>query len=610
VQFSAVISGLALLASTIVSGTAQIQIEASFPGLYPYQGAGPYVQARVTSQFELQSVTATYLTQEMALAPAFDGSWRGITFNVSDAPSGPNTLQITATDVFGTTAETNVTFQIDRVPTIDLVDPPEGRLARPLLPVKFVADDDLEVPSIRVYTSMLSLISVTAPEVSRVLDLSVHEGQVVNLWYTVMEPSRGQTFRMEEHFLSLSNPRYQDILQVPGWIYDARGGEVLYTTDNRELVKEHVSGLRTVLVTNAPVAEPSPGSALITPTGALYREGYAVGDRVREVRNGTSIDHGPNSNSGMLMANGDFGLIDTDQRIWRDFVNDTNLTVGTMGTDAALAEDGTLFFTRAGVHQNKIFRLSEGKVSEVELGVLGWFRPLNTDGTNLVFSGSSSLGERSSSFYIRTPTETVLLSTNYSPPPDLPFLFPQPHIALINSGWTAFPRLTTQGHQQIWLRSPGGQITQATFYSKSSVLRALSARGDVVSIVALAQGDGAPITKVIYTPRGGMPIEISPNFGASYFFEGETLYAYWGGTLFRVITEGKPIGITSPQYDPAKGVLSYYVTSSEAPAAFTLQRTTDFEEWTDVQSGTVTNTLPTRFESSTSAGFFRLQKGN
>jgi hypothetical protein len=501
-----------------------------------------------------------------------------------------------------------VTFQIDRAPSIEMIEGREGGLAKPLARVKFAAEDDLAVPHMTVHAGNTKVIDVTAEEVSRTLDLSTFEGQVVTLSYTVLEPSRPQFFKKETQVLSLSNPRYQEIVAVPGWIFDARGGEVLYTNANAELVKEGPSGTRTVLATDVRVGSRFENAALITPTGALIWEGAAAGDRVREIRNGTLIDHGPGSGRAPIVK-GNFGLIQTDQRMWRDFANDTNIAIEPAYIDAVLGENGTFFLTSTGNNTNEIFRFSDGQVSALELEAPGFFRLEGTDGTNLIYLSATTLGERFS-VYVRTPTETIQVSTNYSQPGDLNSARP---LTLIHSGWTAFPRLTDQGHQQIWLRSPEGEITQATFYSRSSVLRALSASGDLVTVVTLPTGSQtgpSEVTQVIYTPLGGMPKEISADFGARYFFEGETLYAYWGGTLFRVITEGEPIGITAPQYDAVAGELSYYVTSSEAPADFTLQRTTDFEEWTDVFSGTVTNTLPTRFESATSAGYFRLQKGN
>ncbi|MGZ8898938.1 MAG: hypothetical protein ACXW3Z_02495 [Limisphaerales bacterium] len=98
------------------------------------------------------------------------------------------------------------------------------------------------------------------------------------------------------------------------------------------------------------------------------------------------------------------------------------------------------------------------------------------------------------------------------------------------------------------------------------------------------------------------------SFGASYFFEGDQLYAYWGGPLFRVITAGAPIDLSSPQYNAASGLLSYFVTTAEAPVQFALQRTTNFVDWAIVGTAAVTNYLPTRFEASTGPGFFRLVK--
>lgn len=547
----------------------------------------------------------------------FDGSWASDPFDISSSPSGPNTIEITARDVFGTTAQTNVTFQVDRLPEITMIQPTHGGLAEPLLRVELVAKDDLAVPRIAVSVNGGTAIDETAPHVTRFLDLSQYEGSVVTLHYRVLEPSRPPVIHKINEVLVLANPRYQSVIRVPGWIYDARGGEVLYTNQHWELVKHRLDGMSSVLATNVAVQY---RLARITPTGAVYldgtyRKGFPESQRLRESRNSLMIDHGPGTPFSTLLVRGNHGFLPTDVQKLRNFLTNSNFEIPGSVLSRALAENGTFFFAgRPSGETNGVFQVKEGVITPVDFGEAQLPAVWETDGTNVLYSIPSETSGVLS-FKLRTPQTKVELTPRWSQPADL--LEPRAPFVLMNGGWSAFPRLSSQGLQQIWLRSPEGMITQATFYSKSSELKALSASGDLVTRAVLpvgANGEGVP--RIIYTPRGGSPVELGNDFGASYgsfgasyFFEGEQLYAYWGGTLFRVITAGEPIDLSSPQYDAASGLLSYFVTSAEAPVQFVLQRTTNFVDWAFVGTWqTVTNHLPTRFEASTGPGSFRLVK--
>src|SRR5688572_5298101 len=227
-----------LLSGSLFVSPAEIQIQSSLPGTFPDAfHLGPRVTATVTSTFELQSVTADFGAQHMVLALSGNNVFRApAPFDISSAPSGPNNIPITARDVFRTTAQTNVTFQVDHPPTIEMLQPFHGALARPLIQAELTAFDDLDTPTIAVSVNGVTTILTNATYASRTIDLSHLEGSLVSLHYRVGDHLRftGDTLIS---VLSLSNPRYQDLVRVPGWIFDANNSAVLYTNQNNDWIK-------------------------------------------------------------------------------------------------------------------------------------------------------------------------------------------------------------------------------------------------------------------------------------------------------------------------------------------------------------------------------------
>ena len=607
-QYSiSILLGAWLLGSSICA--AEFRIEPFLGGPFPSDsGAGPQLTAYVFSEFELRSVTATYRTQVFSLTNSSQNFWAGPVLDISAVPAGEETVQFTATDVFGTAVKTNGIFRIDRLPVFSISAPTEGALAGPLLRTEVHAQDDLSLPLIQVQgASGETFLRTNSNHAAAVLDLSQYEESVQRLYFYVTDETR--SINPESRYvLSLSNPRYQVQDTVPGVIMDANLSTILFTNANREVLAFNRSSKETTLLARdikALFYEPSGERYFsLTPTGALLWEGPRQGDRRLEIRNGASIEHGP-ATVHIPDVNGRYGILYGTPAYVRDFVADTNYVVPRTVLDGYLAADGTLIFqdeSDFSANTSRVFIFKAGELTEIIAPTNSYRAYLQTDGTNhlwLARHPETFSFEGPWTINLKTPNGLVILNESYSAPSDLFYIPAVP--TMMNEGWVAFPKLGGQRQQQIWLRSPTREITQATFYSASSILKALGPNGDLVTTL----GNQQP-PPVIYTPKGKPPIRLSNDFGARYFFMGPQLYAYWGGTLFKVSAEGQPVAISSLQLDNTTGTLSYHVTAT-TPASFLLQHSTNLTQWTDIDANSVSTNRPVKFYTATKPGFFRLR---
>lgn len=575
---------------------AQIAISPQTGSVYPDdRNAPPFAIARINSEFELRGVTATLSTQTLSLAFSPPGNeWRAAeAFNISNTPAGTNIIRFVATDVFGNSAETNYLIVIDRVPVLNLLSPSEGALARPILSGAAVASDDLGTPWIHVlnasYFSPSPFFHTRTTLAKFIMDLSGGEESVVTVNFFAYDARR--TSYETRHILSLSNPRYQPVLSLPGEILDANADAVLYLSRSNELTfVDRRNGQPTILTTNFVPGGYPPDR--ITATGALVVQPIVGPRRVIDLNRGEAIDLGEFGH-GPFAVNGRFGLVNAGgQTLLRDFVARTNYVFPFIAAGGALAENGTAVVVNqadASAHRNAVYRFANGQLTQLTDTNAFRFNAL-TDGTNVLWNENE---------FVAWPYDIRLLTPQGLTTLDTNVTLSVQATAIMNNGWVAFPKVGAQGQQQIWLRSPAGEVSQATFYSRNTEIRELLPDG---SLLAFVEGTG-----IVYIPRGQAPKRISNDFGARYFLTGTNFLASRLGHLFDLIVQGDPIGLTSPQYDPGAGVLTYYVTSSQ-PATFTLQRSTNLVDWTDVTRDAVTNTLPTRFQTATLPGLFRLRK--
>jgi hypothetical protein len=623
---AAVVLAIPLLSAPI---TIVPELPASRYPLHPTSAmAGPLAVAEITSDYELRSVTATFETQTVALAfsPIY-GDWRASSpFNIANSPSGPATLAFSVTDAFGNRAETNVSFVIDRFPTIEIHSPNSGALARPLLFLSGSTRDDLGTPHVSVWSARSVGIEyewfmhnqqTTHPQ--GIIDLSSWEESPVDIKFQAYDSSGAYALQVRK-VLSLSNPRYRPVRFVQGIIHDINAGAILYSSNSvpmapllgptQLIAVNRATGEATVLKRDFgySIWERPPR---LTPTGALIVQPViGSNSRLLDLNRGEEITLGTLGANGFFSIKGDFAVFNVDnQTILRDLVARTNYILPFPAIRADVAANGTLAFTVQSTQQViTVFRFADGQITQLTApNEHASFESVQTDGTNVLWRRMETPGGAASlwSTILHTPQGLATLATNESLPPGgfLP--------SAMNSGWVAFPKSGTQGQQQIWLRSPTGEVFQTTFFSRSSNLRALLPNGSLLVSV----GDDFYTRDLYAIAPGAIPKRLGTDvahrlgrlgMAADYIVTETNISAHAFGNVFDLDITGDPVGLTSPQYDNASGLLSYYVTVT-VPGLFTLQRSTNFGDWTAVTRVSVTNTLPTKFQTATSPGFFRLR---
>ena len=603
---------LGIIAFSFCLSAAEIRIEPTFSnGVYPDDfGRGPFPEVRVTSEFEIRSVTATYDTQVFNLAfSAPLGTWRpDRVVDITNSPSGVKTIQFTATDVFGATAQTNATFIVDFPPEVDFISPVGFALARPLLHVVVEAEDDRDIPLLHI----INLLQVRTNRIDTFLDLSANEGSVLQLRVFARDDAAPRFSVAERTVLSLSNPRYQPVFETSGPIRDFSSNAVLYIGASNSLVHLNRStGESTILATNFHAAQ-AERLALLTPTGALFRETNTPAARLIDYNNGSYLDLGEGYNSAQVA--GRYALLmrpmnsGQRSRIY-DFITRTNIEIPVeLGFAAHLAENGAVVFNTAPVpldnwsHRtgNSVYFFRDNQLTLISQSTNHIHETVQTDGTNAVWLTvpDGFVVPRTYEVHAHTAAGFQVLNSN--------FVFQVNHTTppiLAKNGWIAFPEnAANSGVEQLWLRSPAGVVERATFYSENITLRALRADGAMVGVLASPFEAG----QVTFIPRGTPPRVLSPNFGAEYKFVGDQLYAKYIGALFEVEPEGDLISITSAQKGPGL-TLNTYVTST-APATFAVEHSTNFTSWSVVSTNSVTGTLPTKIELRAPPGFVRLKK--
>jgi hypothetical protein len=183
----------------------------------------------------------------------------------------------------------------------------------------------------------------------------------------------------------------------------------------------------------------------------------------------------------------------------------------------------------------------------------------------------------------------------------------------MKNGWLIFPRWAAGNpgtRNNLWRRAPDGSISQLT--TSFGLILAMRDDGGVL----LLGGDNQIQSAIYYVSPTGERKAISGDYPlARYFAHGETFYAVSpapayllsGPRLYRIEVEQDPFGITYSWYDNESQKFICYLLPG-APGAYTLERSTDFVNWTPVATATLPNAMPVEIKASTAPGYFRVHK--
>jgi len=549
---------LGCLLAFCVKAQATITLNVTSPVAGAFVGNSLHiVVANVTSTYQIQSVTATVAGRLTNLTFDATAGWMG-DLSLAGLPLGPQTLSLSATDVFGNSGQAQVSFVHNQPPVLTVLEPTSGSLARPYLHVVANAtSDDPGGVFIQVYGKSAT------NSLDTFVDLSQWDGRGIWLSFTATD-SAGQTTAAGTFVYLFGNTNVVEIARVSSPILDASADAILFFDGTDLKSKSVINGAEQVLLNRSDV--PVEGS--LTPHGAIFETRAEKGYEGYEVRDGTLIDLGPIYFNFKVKGNyaiwitGTYGSTPVTLTL-RDLLAGTNVmtitndNINIDGNDVA-ANGDVVYWTN-----EQIYRYRNGNSTYVGSGG----NPI-TDGVNVSYvngSGDYTLFDGTS--------ETIL--------------GPQQGVVgidrALSAGWTAFLKPGT-GQSQVWTRSPYGVQTQRTFFGSSSAVYALGPSGDL-----MAYSNG----RLYFIPNAStptLPTDLGPwNFPASPpFWSKGNWYATIGTSLVAFVVPSAP-AISSFGWN-TNSQFSFHIAAGLRQKVVT-QESTDLFNWTSLSTNFVGTTF-------------------
>jgi hypothetical protein len=548
---------------------ATITLNVYSPAAGALVGNSLNIGAVVTSTYQIQSITATVAGRLTNLTVDATAGWIG-GLSLAGLPHGPQTLSLNATDVFGNSGQTQVSFVHDLPPVLTVLEPSTpsdfaaslSAFTRPALRVRGSATDDDPGGSvvINLYKGdnprVNSLLLATATnKMDTVVDLSNWDGSFVPLTFLATD-SAGQTTMVAKGAYVVANTNVIEVDRVSGTILDVSESNILFTPEPKSNVlesKSRVTGLETILVNDPDIVI---SGATHTPHGAIFS---TSGNELYEVRDGTLIDLGVLS--GNLVVKGNYAIWLTGINLMlRDLLAGTSVVVTTNAgntynpgdTSNDVAANGDVVYWS---NDHKIYRYRNGTSTQVGNG----YSPV-TDGVNV---GYFTDGYPTYFALLDGTNETILGPANVN--------------RAVSGGWTAFSK-PGNGQDQVWTRSPHGLQTQRTFFGSTSYLYALGPSGDLMTYSG----------QLYFNSNASPPIDLGPwNFGAPFWIQGNW-YASLGASLVAFVVPSAP-AISASGWN-TNGQFSFHIAAGLGQHVVT-QESTDLFNWTSLSTNFVSTTF-------------------
>lgn len=452
-----------------------------------------FVGVAISSTYEVNAVVATVagrqrqLTKSDCVFPLRFGclpGWSGL-MDLAGVQRGPQILTVTITDVLGNTGSGSHAFDWDDLPTLAFVEPIEGTLARPEAHILATCEDDDPAGCTFSVTIESSIPSETVAQGVNLIETTISLAKFVNRSVEISLSTRDSAghFVTERRKVTVRPPssfqrevgsvRFQS---VPGFgctdpaILDADATRILFEDKSSSGVVFKIRDRATGMQTSIPLASAATAcDGELTPGGAIFIRH----SRVFEFRNGTVVDlNSTAGSSSALQVAGKFATWNEyDLPSFRRLLYDTStasLTVFDRAGDGEVAANGDLVYTR----NENVMRV-RGGVEETIAATPASETNARTDGVNVVYASiTGPVGKRVVELFAYTAsgaTHSLAVTDDGSSP-----------VYVLNGGWIAFTRRTSSGIAQVWLRNPGGQETQVTFFSTGASVRAVAPNGDLV----------------------------------------------------------------------------------------------------------------------------------
>ena len=207
-----------------------------------------------------------------------------MTSPLAGLPRGPQTLSLNATDVFGNSGQTQVSFVHDQPPVLTVLEPTLPIFTHTRLHVVANATDDDPVGVvIRVYTQGIKffdkiVLATATNSLDTFVDLSPWDGYARELDFDATD-SAGQTTTTPTHVYVVSNTNVVEVDRVSGGILDASESQILFSPNASEFSpianvlksKSRLTGAETILVNDPGIhIDYNFSGAALTPTARCF----------------------------------------------------------------------------------------------------------------------------------------------------------------------------------------------------------------------------------------------------------------------------------------------------------------------------------------------------
>jgi hypothetical protein len=478
---------------------AQITFTVWEPGEGYTLGDPIRISATVVSPTEVLSVVATAGGRSVPLLyNSFGNNWFG-SLSLEGLPRGPYTMVIEASNAGGDTAQVSRGFTYDRLPVVKVIQPANGSIWQPDIPIKAECIDDGPTCDLLVQTNGFATNAIDRP-----LDTVFRhpDRRTVSLWFKATDSTGRIGEAVRQVFVSTRGGlNVADTFQ--GTILDIDAARAL-TFDDTVIpyvvrLYDRAADTNQIIWTATSTDEHVRYGFLTPGNGALFVRETAEGqfyEALFEWRGGALTQIG-SANAFSLVVKGAWAAFYApagpgSALFLRDLTAGTNIQVVTnpAQTELDVAPDGRLYFTStSSPYEILEFNPNPPPGTTTQLTASAprsSIEPL-TDGINLVFARTDDAGARSIVLRTQAGVEEVLatgLATTNSG-----------ESYQIAGGWTAFVRRDNG----VWIRTPDGTLRQV---STTGWIEALDASGDLIYATNVTVGLESYTTRSLVKANG------------------------------------------------------------------------------------------------------------
>lgn len=549
------------------------------------------VRVSVTSTYELASVVAKVdgASTNLAFSPA-DSTWAN-TLSLVGLSGGQKTLIITASDVFGSSSAVQTVFTHDYPAVLTITEPWDQTVATPALMINATAVSSN--PGGTVISVTLGGNLIASGTNTLLTSVNIPTEGVQTLTFSATN-SGGQVTSVDRTVLAFNATNWTRVDRVHGRVLDANSDSVLFVDEASFKIKSRISGIERVLFQNPYPYEWAAG--VLTPQGAILHPGGCCFP-FYEWRAGTVTN----------LSEGVFFGASQQYALWwarSGYLVRYDLASGTTNwfqngigflDGASLAPNGDVAYVWEPWHNNLwgVAWYHQGSLTNLARSNFDYrYEGAQSDGTNVIYGKVALLAGPNYSA-LNNGTGEIILSTNSSG-----------YYAsfAINSGWVAFSTTGQSGVDQVWLRSPSGQQSQATFFGTASAVEALGPEGQLIfrnrGRAYLAQRNASPLDL-------GYDWTFEPDQAgnAKFYWQDGVLHFRLGDSLF---TLGGRVTLTANS--TGTGQLRIGLNAAPNTRVIT-QCSTNLTDWVNVSTNVLSNTnhleITDLVTPPTSAKFYR-----